>query len=144
VLPLDRGAKPKPKAGSGPSGTYMGKDFRAVYARNTPLTGAGQAVGLLEFDGYYATDITSYLSQAGLANVPLQNVLLDGFNGMPTPGPNSNNSEVALDIEVAAAMAPGLSKIIVYEADPGYGIANDIISRMATDNLAAQLSCSWD
>jgi subtilase family serine protease len=142
VKPLDM--RPTPKVGSGPNGTYMGKDFRAVYVRGTPLTGAGQAIGLVEFDGYYTADVTGYLSQAGQANVPLQNVLLDGFDGIPTTGPNSGNSEVALDIELAAAMAPGVSKIIVYESDPFYGIANDVISRMATDNLAAQLSCSWD
>ena len=142
VRPLGQGVKPK--AGSGPNGTYMGKDFRAVYARGTTMTGAGQTLGVLEFDGYYASDISSYLSQAGLSSVPLQNVLLDGFNGVPTTGANSGNSEVALDIELAIAMAPGLSKVLVYEADPNYGLGNDIISRMATDNLAAQLSCSWD
>jgi len=40
-------------------------------------------------------------------------------------------------------MAPGLAGIIVYEA-PTDGIANSILNRMATDNLAKQLSCSWD
>ena len=40
-------------------------------------------VGLVEFDGYYATDIAEYRSLANLPNVPLQNVLLDGFNGVP-------------------------------------------------------------
>jgi subtilase family serine protease len=144
ITPLVADSRPKPKAGSGPMGTYMGNDFRAAYVSGTTLTGAGQAVGLVEFDGYYATDVTSYLSQAGQTIVPLQNVLLDGFNGIPTAGTNSNNFEVAADIELVAAMAPGLSKIIVYESDPSYGIANDVISRMATDNLAAQLSCSWD
>jgi uncharacterized repeat protein (TIGR03803 family) len=36
-------------------------------------------------------------------------------------------------------MAPGLSKIIVYEA----GNWHDMLNRMASDNLAKQLSCSW-
>ncbi|HTL55600.1 MAG TPA: S53 family peptidase [Candidatus Limnocylindrales bacterium] len=134
--------EPKPQAGSGPNGTYMGGDFRAVYARNSPLTGTGQILGLVEFDGYYTNDIAIYRTTAGVPNVPLQNVLVDGFDGTPSPGANSGNSEVALDIEVAMSMAPGLSKILVYESDPT-GIANDVISRMATDNLAAQMSCSW-
>src|ERR1035438_2317830 len=43
---------------------------------------------------------------------------------------------------MAIAMAPGLSKVIVYEAGP-YGIWFDVLNRMATDNLAKQLSCSW-
>jgi subtilase family serine protease len=127
-----------PAFGSGPGGTYRGNDFRAAYAPNVTVNGAGQIVGLLEFDGYYASDISSYESQAGLPNVPLSNVLLDSFNG--TPG--GANIEVALDIEVAIAMAPGLSQVIVYEAGPS-GFPNDILTRMVSDNLAKQLSSSW-
>ena len=132
-----------PNAGSGTSGAYTGHDFRAAYLPGvTTLTGEGQVVGLLEFDGYYASDITMYEAQTALPSVTLANVLLDGFKGIPTTGPNSGNGEVALDIEMSISMAPGLSKVIVYEAGPG-GIANDILSRMASDNQAKQLSCSW-
>jgi len=37
-------------------------------------------------------------------------------------------------------MAPGLSKVIVYE---GYFL-NSVLNRIATDNLAKQISMSWD
>ena len=40
---------------------------------------------------------------------------------------------------MAAYMAPGLSKVIVYEGSNW----NDVLNRMATDNLAKQLSSSW-
>ena len=142
-VPDPNGGGHTPKSGSGPNGNYLGADFRNAYAPGVTLTGTGQVVGLLEFDGYYPNDITSYESLAGLPNVPLTNVLLDGYDGTPTTGYYSANDEVALDIEVTIAMAPGLSKVLVYEAGP-YGYANDIISRMACDNEAAQLSCSWD
>ena len=131
-------SSPQPLYGSGPGGTYRGGDFKAAYAPGVAATGVGQTVGLLEFDGYHASDITSYESQTSLPNVPLSNVLLDSFNG--TPG--NANIEVALDIEVAIAMAPGLSQVIVYEAGPG-GLPNDILNRMAGDNLAKALSSSW-
>jgi len=129
-----------PNAGSGPAGTYMGSDFRAAYAPGVPLTGAGQTVGLLEFDGYTAADITYYESNASLPSVTLTNVLLDGFNGLLTG--DGGEVEVSLDIEVAIAMAPGLSQVMVYEAGPG-GDWHDILNRMATDDQARQLSCSW-
>ena len=61
----------------------MGSDFRAAYVPGVSLTGTGQIVGLVEFDGYYASDITSYETQAGLPSVTLTNVLLDGFRGRP-------------------------------------------------------------
>ncbi len=131
-------------AGSGPSGTYMGYDFRAAYAPNVSLTGTGQTVGLVAFDGYTPNDITYYENQAGLPNVPLQNVKLGNFNGNPT---GNGEDEVSLDIEMAVSMAPGLSKVVIYEAPPdsvGYYAAWDyLLNRMTTDNLAKQLSCSW-
>ena len=141
--PSSRVKNAMPNVGSGPGGAYMGYDFRAAYLPgSTDLTGAGQVVGVFEFDGYYPNDITAYESQSGLPNVELVNVLLDGFDGTPTTGPQSGNGEVALDIEMAISMAPGLSRVIVYEAGPN-GTGDDILSRMASDNQARQLSCSW-
>jgi len=143
LLPANEDQRHVPKTGAGPHGNYLGSDFRAAYLPGVSLTGAGQTVGLLEFDGYYSSDISRYETLAGLAAIPLQNVLLDGFNGVPTTGRNSGSTEVSIDIELAMAMAPGLEGIIVYEAGPN-GFANDVLNRMATDNLAKQLSCSWD
>lgn len=128
---------PVPLGGSGPSGSYRGSDFRAAYAPGIPANwnGSGQMVGLLQFDGYNASAINAYESQAGLPQVPLINILLDEFNGSA----GANNIEVALDIEMCVSMAPGLSAILVYEGQNG----DDILNRMATDNLAKQLSASW-
>ncbi len=134
------------KNGTAPngSGNYFGDDFRKAYASGTALTGAGQLVGLLQFDGYYTNDIVSYARAAGggRTNIIIQNVLLDGFNGTPNPGANSGNSEVALDIEMSMAMAPGLAKIVVFEAGPN-GLQNDILNSMLASNMVKNLSCSW-
>jgi len=138
----EREANARPNAGSGSGGTYMGGDFRAAYVPGVSLNGVGQVVGLVEFDGFYASDISSYESKAGLAAVPVQTVLLDGYNGTPTTGAGSGNDEVSLDIEMVIAMAPGLSNVISYEAGPN-GVPNDILNRMTTDNVAKQLACSW-
>lgn len=130
-----------PLTGGAPdgSGSYSGTDFRGAYARGVTLTGTGQMVGLLEFDSYNPSDITSYQAQTATPNVPLINITLDDFNGIPSV---ANNAEVCLDIEMVSAMAPGLSAIIVYQGGPN-GIGNDMLNRMATDNLARQLSGSW-
>jgi xanthomonalisin len=131
-------SNPAPKDGTGPGGTYSGNDFRAAYLPGVNLTGAGQAVGLVEFDGYKLSNIFTYEQTANLPNVPLQNVLVDGYSGAA----GNANSEVCLDIEVAIAMAPGLSQVIVYEA-PMSAAWEDILSRIANDNQAKQISCSW-
>jgi hypothetical protein len=126
--------------GSGPYGNFIGSDFRAAYAPGVTLTGTGQIVGLLEFDGYYTNDITSYAIEANLTNPPPVDVtLLDGFNGAP----GSGNSEVALDIEMNISMAPGLTEIISYEGSSNT-VANVILSAMAANSAVSQLTCSWD
>lgn len=138
VQPLDGGSTISPRGGSGPSGTYAGCDFRAAYAPGVTLDGTGQSVGVLQFDGYYPSDIAAYATQFGLPSIPLVNVPVDGGPG--TPG--SGNGEVCLDIEMVMAMAPGVSTIYVYEA-PNPSPWIDLLSKMQTDNLSKQLSCSW-
>src|ERR1035437_4672969 len=129
-----------PKSGSSPSGTYIGPDFRNAYVPGTTLDGTGQMVGLVQFDGYYSNDITNYENLLpGSPQVPLQTVLLDGYDGTPTA---NGNIEVSLDIEMAISMAPGLSQIFVFEAGPT-GIPNDILNTMAASNMVKNLSCSW-
>jgi hypothetical protein len=137
---LNAGNKHLPTSGSGAQGTFMGKDFRSAYVPGTALTGVGESVGLLQFDGYLPSDIAYYETAAGLPNVTLTNVLIDGASGNPSG--NGGEVEVSLDIEMAISMAPGLSKVILYIA-PNPSPFEDVLNRMATDNAARQLSCSW-
>ena len=127
--------------GSGPNGGFRGNDFRAAYAPGTTLTGAGQIVGLLQFDSYSNADISYYEAQAGLPSVTLSNVLLNGASGIPSDDASSV-TEVTMDIETTISMAPGLAEVIVYIA-PNPSPFEVILNRMVSDNLARQLSCSW-
>jgi uncharacterized repeat protein (TIGR01451 family) len=140
ATPLANASKTLPNAGSGPGGAYMGKDFRAAYVPDSSLNGSGQIVGLLQFDGYTASDITYYENHAGLPSITLSNVLIDGASGNPSG--SGGEVEVSLDIEMAISMATNLSKVIVYMA-PNPSPWEDLLKRMANDNLAKQLSCSW-
>jgi len=121
--------------GSAPGGSLIGSDYRAAYAPDVTLTGAGQSVALVEFDGFFAGDVTKNFAAANLPPVPVNTVLVDGIDG--TAG--SNNVEVILDIMMAAYMAPGVSNVSVYE---GYW-PDDILNQIATDNHAKQASSSW-
>ncbi|HEX3624484.1 MAG TPA: protease pro-enzyme activation domain-containing protein [Verrucomicrobiae bacterium] len=138
--PADRTKTPHQAGpGSGPDGGYMGNDFRAAYVPGVPLTGTGQTLGLLEYDGFYQSDITAYESLAGVS-VPETIVPVDG--GVDSPGDGVD--EVSLDIEVAMSIAPGLSQIVVYEA-PSDATWEDLLDAMANDtvNSPKQFSCSW-
>ena len=66
----------------------------------------------MELDGYTAADITDlHEKYFNLPAVPLQNVLIDGFSG--SRGPEADPGEVTSDIQLAIAMAPGMSKVPV-------------------------------
>src|SRR5208337_784756 len=128
--------------GSGPGGSYMGKDFRKAYAPGVTLTGAGQIVGLLAYEAFYSGDITSYETMAGLPNVPIEVVLLDGFNGINTDP--SAGVEANLDIDMAISMATGLSKVVVFDAGPNaYPNLNVVLNAMVAYPQIKQFSSSW-
>jgi len=126
------------QTGSGPDGFFLGSDMRAAYAPGTTLTGAGQAVGLFEFGPYNLSDVQAYFNFVSQPlNVPIVNVLLDGVNGIC--GAGCDDGEEVIDIQQSISMAPGLSAVIVYEGNDD----TDMFNRMATDNVAKQLSCSF-
>jgi hypothetical protein len=147
--------------GSGPAGTsFLSSDMRAAYYGGNALTGSGQTVGLLQFDGYNISDVTAsfdgtasaiasasnyiltYTPTAGgtTYTIPVNNVLLDGATGNPGQFISKvNDSEQVLDIVQAVGMAPGLSQVRVYIGSSDV----DILNKMASENIAQQLSISW-
>jgi subtilase family serine protease len=126
--------------GSATNGLYLGSDFRNAYAPGTPLTGAGQVVGIYEgFDGYLPSDIQKYESIAHLPNVPLQNVLLNGV----TNGPYGDQLEICLDIEVVIAMAPGLEAVNIYEGTNDVDIFNEMVSPKQGETRPNTITCSY-
>lgn len=144
--------------GSGQGGTFMAVDLRAAYAPAVTLDGTGQTVALVELDGYYPSDIIAYEQSNNLAHVTLTNVLIDGASGIPGSSGSTPISEAtlenAMDIEMVIAMAPGISRVIIYQGVNGARYANgfdqngvphlnDLLNQIATDNLAKQISTSW-
>jgi subtilase family serine protease len=118
-------------------GQYLGSDIRAAYAPGVTLDGSGQVVGLLEFGPYNLSDVQNYFSSISQPlNVPIVNVLLNGVTGVCS---GCDDGEEVVDIEQAVSMAPNLSAVYVYEGTSDVSIFN----RMATDNLAKQLSSSF-
>jgi len=95
-----------------PAGLFLGKDFRGAYAPGVTLTGAGQTIGLVEFDGFYAADVAANFKQAGLPAIPVQT----GASRWIQRVPGSGNIEVILDIVMADIWLREAS-VIVYEGE---------------------------
>jgi hypothetical protein len=159
--------------GGGYTGPFEGGDYAAAYAPNVVEDGTGQTIGLFELFPFNQQDIQDYEDEVGLSPyATITPVLIDGANGdssvyaseeidlntfQPT-GYGQYSFEVTGDIEMAISMAPGCS-VLVYEGptpldEPPLGTnyiqdttttaqINDVLNRMATDNLARQLSCSY-
>jgi len=130
------------QVGTGPNGGLQPNDIASIYNLNSaslPASkGLGQTIGLFELDGFIGSDITAYETKFGLPLVQPTTVLIDGFNGSAGSGAD----EVTLDIELQMAVAPS-AKIIVYEGpNSGKGVI-DTYQKIATDNLAKQISTSW-
>jgi hypothetical protein len=127
--------------GSGPQGAFRPSDMRAAYYGGTALTGTGQSVAVVEFDGYNMADVTGDMGGTSFT-VPITNVLIDGASAAS----DGDDGEQALDIAQAIGMAPGLSSVRVYIA-PGttsIGVGDtDMFNKIATDNISKSISCSW-
>ncbi len=134
------GPKPDATTGSGPSASFLGSDMRAAYYGGTALTGAGQSLGLLEFEGTDLADLITYFTNAHQTNnVP---VTLKSTDGTSTSckEPSCDDTEQTLDMTQAIGMAPGLSSLVVYVGSTGEAMFN----AMATASpLNSQLSSSW-
>ncbi|HLI06674.1 MAG TPA: S53 family peptidase [Ktedonobacteraceae bacterium] len=130
------------QSGSSTGTAYIPSQLSTAYdydgLHSAGLQGQGQTVGVFELDGYSASDIQAYTQCFGGGSVPLQNVILDGFNGQPGAGA----IEVELDIETIVSMAPNLSKLIVYEAPNTTQGYNDEFARIVSDRTPV-VSVSW-
>ena len=126
--------------GSGPSASFLGSDMRAAYYGGTALTGAGQNLGLLEYEGTDLADLTTYFKNAGQTNkVPITLLSVDGTS-TSCVSPRCDDTEQTLDMTQALGMAPGLASLVMYVGSSDTAI----ISAMTSHNpLPTTIGCSW-
>ena len=133
------GSTPVHATGSGPGSAFLAGDMRAAYYGSGSLDGFHQSVGLFELDGYNSSDVVSTFDNVEYS-VPINNILLDGASA----GSDGDDGEQVLDIVQAIGMAPGLDQVLVYIAPLNDSVGDVfILNRMATDDIAKQLSSSW-
>jgi kumamolisin len=116
-------------------------------AYNFPTTGngAGQSIGIIELGGGYTqTDLQTYFKGLRLAVPTVIAVSVDGAQNQPTGDPNGPDTEVALDIEVAGAVAPGALVVVYFAPNTDAGFL-DAINQAAMDNInkPSVISISW-
>ncbi len=154
------GSSPKTLTGTGPGGGLAPADIESVYSLNNSLNGSGQTLALLELDGYiqagngYPSDLSLYESQFSLPTVPVLLVSVGGQTDLCGSSQNqtctsslaatdNGMTEVALDLEMMAALSPGAANILVYMAPNSDQGIIDGYTLMASSNQAKNISTSW-
>ena len=130
--------------GSGPSASFLGSDMRAAYYGTGSLTGAGQNLGLFEYEGTDLADLTTYYKNVKQTNnVPVSVISTDGTSTScvyTRAGGDCDDTEQTLDMTQALGMAPGLSSLVMYVGSTDTAI----IGAMTTHSpLPTTIGCSW-
>jgi subtilase family serine protease len=130
--------------GSGPSASFLGSDMRAAYYGTGTLTGAGQNLGLFEYEGTDLADLTTYYTNVKQTNkVPVSVISTDGTSTScvyTRAGGDCDDTEQTLDMTQALGMAPGLSSLVMYVGSTDTAI----IGAMTTHSpLPTTIGCSW-
>ncbi|MGH9302818.1 MAG: S53 family peptidase [Acidimicrobiales bacterium] len=133
------------RATESPSSSYTPVELAQLYDYPVGLDGTGQSIGIIELGGgYQMADLDAYFASLGRTPPRITAVSVDGASNEPTGSPSGPDTEVDLDIEVSAGVAPGAA-IVVYFApntDRGFIDAASTAVHDAT-NSPSVLSISW-
>ena len=106
--------------------------------------GSGQCIGIIELGGgYKPADLSAYFASLGIANPKVKAVLVDHAKNHPTNA-NSADTEVLLDIEVCAAVAPKATIAVYFAPNTTQGYL-DAVTTAVHDavNKPSVISISW-
>jgi kumamolisin len=117
---------------------------RLYGAPSTPRMGAGQCIALIELGGGYRDSDNELAFRAmQLTRPTVVPVSVSGGHNRPGPDPHADG-EVALDIQVAGAVAPGATIAVYFAPNTSQGFV-DAITRAVHDahNRPSVISISW-
>jgi len=124
--------------------SYTPPQVAQAYKFPANASGAGQTIGILEFGGgYRQTDLTAYFKSLGLPAPAITAVSVNGGKNAPSKA-NSADTEVMLDIEVAASVAPGAKIVVYFAPNTSQGFVNAITTAVHdSKNKPSVISISW-
>ncbi len=131
----------KPHAGTV---SYSPVQIAQFYGFPAGATATDQTIAILEFGGGYRTaDIKAYFKALGQNAPKVITVSVDGGKNAPSNA-NSADGEVMLDIEVAAAVAPGATIVVYFAPNTDQGFIDAVATAVHdTTNKPSVISLSW-
>ncbi len=135
-------------------GSFRVPDLAKLYNFPAGLDGRGQCIALIELNdtdangkptgtGYALSDLNTYFKSVGLATPSVVAIGVDGGANVPGPDPGTDG-EVALDIEVAGALAPGAQIAVYFAPNTDAGFIDAINAALHdTVRKPSVISISW-
>ena len=134
----------RPAAASGGT-SYKPNQVADIYSFPAGTTGSGQTVAVIELGGGFSTsDLDTYFGGLGITTPSVTAESVDGASNAPGSDPSGADVEVALDIEVIGAVAPGAAQKVYFAPNSGDQGFVDAISDAAQASPApVAISISW-
>jgi len=116
-----------------------------LYNFPSQLDGTGECIAIIELGGGFKTaDLQTYFSKLGVPTPAVTSVSVDHGTNTPTPGSDSPDGEVMLDIEVAGAVAPKAKIVVYFTPNTDQGFLDAITSAVHDDvHKPSVISISW-
>ncbi len=127
-------------AGQGYSPDQVGE----LYGFPAGTDGTGQTVAVIELGGGFTTaDLTNYFAGLKIPEPKITATGVDGAKNAPAGDPNSADGEVALDIEVIGAIAPGAAQIVYFAPNTDQGFLDAVSTAVHATPTPVAVSISW-
>ena len=135
----------RPRAAAAQGTSYSPNQVADIYQFPAGTTGAGQTIAVIELGGGFSTsDLDTYFGGLGIAVPSISAVGVDGASNAPGSDPTGADVEVALDIDVIGAAAPGATQVVYFAPNNGDQGFVDAISEAAQASPApVAISISW-
>ncbi|HEX6520408.1 MAG TPA: S53 family peptidase [Streptosporangiaceae bacterium] len=144
VLGLDDRPQARPHfraAAAAPAGSFTPAQVASVYQFPSGTDGTGQTVALVELGGGFSqSDLSSYFSGLGLPTPSVTAVSVDGASNAPGSGADL---EVALDIDVVGAAAPGAAQLVYFAPNSDQGFVDAVSDAAHASPTPVAISISW-
>ncbi|HTD54290.1 MAG TPA: protease pro-enzyme activation domain-containing protein, partial [Silvibacterium sp.] len=120
-----------------------------LYDFPTGLDGTGQTIAIIELDGgFLQSDLDAFYQGLGATSPAVSVVSVDGGqNQVPgstqPPAPTSAELEVALDMQIAGALAPGAKQVVYFSNTSDQGFLDALNTAITASPQPTVISVSW-
>lgn len=123
---------------------YTPVELGTIYGFPAGTDGTGQTIAIIELGGgFEQAELDTYFTGLGVKPPAVTAVGVDGAQNRPEGNPDGADGEVLLDIEVAAALAPGAQVIVYFAPNTDAGFLDAVVRAAHATPAPAAISISW-